>query len=93
MGFSFGNFIKKIKVTENSWLFGICLWNDDYLFVGCGDKTIKLVDFKKERIINNIVGNKNKILSLKILFHPKYGKCLVSQGYEKEQIKLYVNCK
>ena len=82
--------IKKIKITDNNWLLGICLWNDDYLFVGCGDKTIKLVDLKNEAVINNISGNKNKILTLKTLFHPKYGKCLVSQGYEKEQIKLYV---
>ena len=81
--------LTKIKITDNSWLLGICLWNEDYLFVGCGDKTIKLIDLKNNRIINNISGNKNKIVALKILFHPIYGKCLVSQGYEKEQIKLY----
>jgi len=81
--------LQKIKITDNNWLLGICLWNEDYLFVGCGDKTIKLVDLKNEEIINNISGNKNKIVTLKILFHPIYGKCLVSQGYEKEQIKLY----
>jgi len=81
--------LQKIKITDNNWLLGICLWNEDYLFVGCGDKTIKLVDLKKDKIINNISGNKNKIVALKILFHPIYGKCLVSQGYEKEQIKLY----
>jgi len=81
--------LQKIKITDNNWLLGICLWNEDYLFVGCGDKTIKLIDLKNNRIINNISGNKNKIVALKILFHPIYGKCLVSQGYEKEQIKLY----
>ena len=85
--------IKKIKITDNNWLLGICLWDDDYLFVGCGDKTIKLVNLKNYTIINNISGNRNKIITLKTLFHPKYGQCLVSQGYEKEQIKLYVNYK
>ena len=85
--------IKKIKIADNNWLLGICLWNDNYLFVGCGDKTIKIVDLNNEEIINNLSGNKNKILTLKTFFHPKYGQCLVSQGYEKEQIKLYANYK
>ena len=86
-----GILLKKIKICDNDWLFGICLWNDDCLFVGCGDKTIKLVDLKSGLIINHLSGNKNKVLTIKALDHSKYGKCLISQGYEKDQIKLLIN--
>ena len=86
-----GILLKKIKICDNDWLFGICLWDDDCLFVGCGDKTIKLVDLKSGLITRHLSGNKNKVLTIKTLDHPKYGKCLISQGYERDQIKLLIN--
>ena len=30
--------LNKIKIGD--WLYGICLWNDSYLFVGCSDKLL-----------------------------------------------------
>jgi len=89
--FHLGILLKKIKICDNDWLFGICLWDDDNLFVGCGDKTIKLVELKSGLITNHLSGNKNKVLTIKAIEHPKYGKCLISQGYEKDQIKLLIN--
>ena len=91
MGLSCRHLLKKIKICDNDWLFGICLLDDDCLFVGCGDKTIKLVDLKSGLITRHLSGNKNKVLTLKTLDHPKYGKCLISQGYERDQIKLLIN--
>lgn len=89
--FHLGILLEKIKICCNDWLFGICLWDDDYLFVGCGDKTIKLVELKSRLVTNHLSGSKNKVLTIKSLEHPNYGKCLISQGYEKDQIKLIIN--
>ena len=76
--FHLGILLEKIKICCNDWLFGICLWDDDYLFVGCGDKTIKLVELKSRLVTNHLSGSKNKVLTIKSLEHPNYGKCLIS---------------
>ena len=89
--FHLGILLNKIKVCDTSWLFGICLWNEEFLFVGCGDKSIKLIELKNGLIVNTLFGNKNKVLSVKKITLPKYGGCLVYQGYEKEQIKIILN--
>ena len=73
----------------NGWLNSICLWNEDYLFVGCYDCTIKLIELQKGKIITNLKGHKNRILTIKKIIHPKYGECLVSQDSEESEIKLW----
>ena len=80
--------IKKIKVDDD-WLFGICLWNNDYAFVGCKDKMIRLVDIKEGYILKYMEGPKSGIFTIKKIIHPNYGECLLSQGYEGDQIKMY----
>ena len=44
--FHSANLLKKIKVCNNDWLFGLCLWDNESIFVGCGDKTMKLIELK-----------------------------------------------
>ena len=61
------------------------------MVVGCGDKTIKIIDLKKGLIISKLIDFKNKILCVKKLTHSYFGECLVSQGYENEQVKICVN--
>ena len=80
--------LKKIKVCDNL-LYGICIWNNKNLFVGCEDKTIKLIDLSKGKIVNSLIGHKEKVINLKKLKHPKYGECLISQGSTFDQIKLW----
>ena len=80
--------LNKIKVFDD-WLFGICLWNKDYLFVGVKDKLIRLVDIKEGYIVKYLEGPKSGVFCIKKINHPKYGECLLSQGYEGDQIKLY----
>ena len=87
--FHSGKILKKIKV-QNKYVYGICLWNNDILLVGSGDKTIKVVDLKEGKIINNLVGHKDDVISLKTIIHPKYGKCLISQGNGEDQIKIWI---
>ena len=79
--------IKKIYISQYQ-LNGICLWNNKYLFAGCHDKNLKLINLDSEEIIN-IMGHKNYVLAIKKIIHPKYGECLISQGSLDDQIKLW----
>ena len=88
--FHSGKLLNKIGLYDNIWSIGMCLWGDDYLFVGCGDKSIKVIHLKKGLIEANLNGFKNKVLCIKKIISPQFGECLISQGYEKEQIKLFV---
>ena len=89
MGFHSGKLLNKINVY-NDWLNSICLWNKDYLFVGCDDKSIKLIDLNTNKVIKDLNGHKNRILSIKKIIHPKYGECLISQDADESQIKLWI---
>ena len=50
--FHLGHMITKIKLRdkENSFIFGLCLWNNNNLLVGC-ENAIKLIDLKKGKIL------------------------------------------
>ena len=67
------------------------MWNNEYLLVGCDDKKIKLIDLNNGKIIKEMEGHNDKVLSLKIIFHPIYEKCLISQGADFEPIKLWIS--
>ena len=84
-----GVLLNKIKIGD--WLYGICLWNDNYLFVGCSDKSIKLVDIINGYIARYLKGHNNSVLTIKKITHPIYGECIISQGYYEDQIKLWIN--
>ena len=88
--FHSGELLKKIKVSNES-LREICIWNNEYIFIGCDDKTIKLIELKNGKIIKELKGHINKVISIKTIIHPKYGKCLISQGAKNDCIKLWIN--
>ena len=88
--FHSGELLNKIKTGDND-LRGICLWNNDYLFVGCYDNTIKLIDIKKGKIVKSLIGHNNYVITIKKINHPVYGDCLISQGWKYDQIKLWGN--
>lgn len=76
-------------IVNNKRLFSICLWNNDYLFVGCDDGTIKLIEIKNGNIITNLEGHKNIVLTIKKINHSIYGECLASKGFKEDQIKIW----
>ena len=86
--FHTGELLNQIIVTKKR-LFGMCLWNEEYLFVGCEDKTIKLIEINSGEIINNLIGKNKIVVTIKKIFHPKFGRCLLSQGSKDNQIKLW----
>ena len=86
--FHSGKLMNKIQVSNNR-LFDLCLWDNNYLLVGCGEEIIKLIDLKVGKKIKTL-HDFNSVISLKKINHPKYGKCLISQGNEIEQIMLWI---
>ena len=84
--------LNKIKVSDNNYdnLYGISLWNNDYIFIGCGN-SIKLLDLNEEKVIGNLIGHNFNVITLKTIVHPKYGECLISQDLYDGNIKLWIN--
>jgi len=97
--FHTGILINKIQVLKSDLnesfvsLYGICLWDNELIFVGCGDKTIKLIDLEKGIVLKSLYGHNESVISIKKFFHPKYGECLISLGEENDNIKLWTNKK
>ena len=89
--FNSGELIKKIKINEAYYgVNGICLWDNDKLFVGCNDKTIKLIELKTGNIIKSLMGHTDNVLSIEKINHPIYNECLISQGRRYDQIKIWI---
>ena len=82
--------LDKIKADEN-WVTGICLWNNDYVLAGCNDKKIKIIDLNKKKIIKDLNGHNNDVLTLTKINHLRYGECLISQGYKDDGIRIWIN--
>ena len=70
-----GNLLNKINLN-NEGLISICLWNKDFLFVGCKNKLMKLVNIKSGEIVKNLEGHNHWICSIKKINVMNQGKCL-----------------
>ena len=86
--FHTSDLLNKIKIG-NYCLNGICLWNKEYLFIGCSDKSIKLLELKKGIIFKDLVGHNNEVITIKKINHPIFGECLISQGIDYDKIKIW----
>ena len=65
--------------------------DEKYLFVGCRDRTIKLITISRNKVINSLQGHINWISCVKKIKHSEYGECLISQGDLNDQIKIWVD--
>ena len=81
--------LKKIKVSENNRLSSICLWNNKYLFVGSEDNFIRLIDLKNESIVKEFKNGIEGAYTLRKMFIPNYGNCLLSQGSDSCSIIIW----
>ena len=86
--FNTGELINKIYICKNS-IYSICLWDKDTLFASSYDKKLRLINLNTGIIINSISQN-SEVISIKKIRHPLYGKCLISQGFGNEQIKMWI---
>ena len=82
--------LNRINISAQG-IKGICLWDENHIFVACDERCIKLVQFNDGIIENIMFGHKGKVCCIKQIFHEKYGKCLVSKGWGLDTIKLWVN--
>ena len=88
--FHSGELLRRITSSNNK-IYGMCLWDNLYLFVGCYDKTIKLIDLKNGKVVKNLEGHNKDVLTIKKIIHPEYGECLISQSLSKDQLKKWIN--
>ena len=86
--FHSGKLLKIIEVSDKK-LYEICLWNKEYIFIGCSDKSIKLLNLRNGIIIKELTGHNNAVISIKKINHPKYGQYLISQGFNEDSIIIW----
>jgi len=67
----------------------MCLWNNDYLFVGNDSNLIKLIDIKNKKFIMDLIGHNGTLKTIKKIIHPQYGECLISQSTNDYKIKIW----
>ena len=81
--------LRKYLIGEKLKLRGMCLWNENYIFVGASDKNVKLIDLRNGEIIENLKCYDN-ISTIKKIYSYIYGECLLLQGKSNNgQIKLW----
>ena len=84
----FRNFINKNK-AENHFLCGISLLDNDHLFIA-GENGFELVNINKDLKIRKYFCHKKDVVTIKIINHPKYEKCLIFQGCGKDSIIMWI---
>ena len=86
--FHLGNLINKIN-TKKTIVKGMSLWKGNYLFVGCNNHCILLIDVKNGKIIKTMCNHRDCIGTVKIIKSKDYGEYLISQGWKDGEIKLW----
>ena len=87
--FHSGELLIKIECCKGIQLRGICIWDDNNIFVGGDDNSIKLIDFKSGKLLKSYTGQSGTICTLSKIFIQKLGECLISGSNNYEQIKLW----
>ena len=85
--FHSGDLIDKIS-CENDCLIGLCLWDENFIFSGGKNKSLKLIDINKREIIKKYHEHKQWICSIKAIKHEKLGQILITHGLDNK-IKLW----
>lgn len=81
------------KIISQTPIYSICLWNDEYLFIGCSKKLIRLLEIETESFKKDIISNNDDyndpFFEIKQIKHPIYGECLIYKS--SNQIKYLLN--
>ena len=83
----------KIRINpkkNNIRLYGLILWNEDYLIVNDDtNKALIVIDLKEECVISSIYNHHiDSVRCIKRIKHKKYGECLITGG-DDHFIKLF----
>ena len=69
------------------------MWNDEYLFIGCDNGKINLIDIKEKKTIKklnkDLIGLNFGVTTINKVMIPRYGECLITQS--ANQLSLWVN--
>ena len=89
--FHSGQLLNKIYVNTKD-LIGTYLHYNKYLFVGCEEGNMKLIELNKGKIIKNFENKKSSgyVITIKKINHPNYGECLITQSIQSGEIKLWI---
>ena len=82
--------LSKMQISGQG-LNSLCLIKENYLFVACEDKTLKLIEINGGKILTSLKGHNKEVVTIKKIFHPNYGECLISQGYGDSPIIFWIN--
>ena len=77
-----------LNVINKKNLKAICMWNKYYLFASSLDGKLYLYSLKTREIVNKI--EEKNLVAIKKIIHPQYGECLISQGWDKDKIKIWI---
>ena len=55
-----------------------------------GMMIIYLVELNNGLIVKNLSGHNDDVVGIKKINHPQFGECLISQGWESDQIKIWL---
>ena len=67
----------------------LCLWDTNYLCAGCKDAKIRIIELGNNQVIQEITEYSKDIICIKKIKHPKNGECILTQGLDEGQIKLF----
>ena len=87
--FHSGELLKEINIKEIKNIYGFCFWDSKYLFIGCENNIIKMIDLRNIKIIKNINGHKDLVICIKKIIHPLYEECLIT-GDSSGILKLWL---
>lgn len=87
--FHTGNLIANLKFRAD--VYSLCLFNDNFAFIGCDENIIRLVDIQNVKVIKEIVGPTDRICNMKMIVHPLYGECMITQGWKYGGINFWVS--
>ena len=82
--------LSKIKISGQG-LNSLCLIKENYLFVACEDKTLKLIEINEGKVLRSFKAHNKEVITIKKIFHPKFGESLISQGYGDSPIIVWIN--
>ena len=87
--FHTGEILNEVIMGFCGGFLGICLWDENNLLIGCSDKSIKLINLNERKLKKCLFGHKYFIATVKKIYIPKIGDCLISQGMTSDTIKLW----
>ena len=91
--FHSGLLLNKIKVNNGliaSWIYSICLLDNNYLIIGCYKGIIRVIDINKQTTIKELNYHQYPVICITKLHLPNIGTIVVSQGFEEDGINLYI---